>query len=254
MQDADSDSRPTATQGSVRPFPKSWLKAVALLWVVLTATRALASQSLPLSTPNDLLASDPRRFAQVLDDARPAPISEELKARILRSLPAKGEVTDLNGAARQRLAALGPLLRATGRDGVYVVKVIDVPQAAVAIHARVVVLISKSALEMLDAEELQGLVAHEVGHEYVWTDYERASRTGNHARLRDLELVCDGIAVVTMHRLGIDPARLLAGLEKLRRFNQRQFGRAIKNVDDYPTEKRRREFARAAEKWVARLK
>ena len=228
--------------------------AVGLLWMALTASRALASQSLPVTTPSELLASDPRRIAQVLDDARPTPVSEEVKVRTLRSLPREGEVTDLSGAVRQRLMALGPLLRATRRDGVYVVKVIDVPQATVAIHARVVVLISRPALDMLDAEELQALVAHEVGHEYVWADYERASTGSDHARLRELELLCDGIAVVLMHGLGIDPARLIAGLEKLRRFNQRQFGRAIKNVDDYPTESRRREFVRAAEIWVARPK
>jgi hypothetical protein len=220
--------------------------------VALTASRALGGQDLPVSTPDDLLASDPRCFIRFLDAARPAPVSEELKARILQGLPPRGEVTDLDGAARQRLAALAPLLRATGREGVYTVKVIDVPQAAIAIHARVVLLISQPALRLLDAQELQALVAHEVGHEYVWADYERASTASDHARLRELELLCDGIAVVILRGLGIDPARLIAGIEKVGRFNQRQFGGAIKNVGDYPTEKQRREFVRAAAAWVAR--
>lgn len=252
MQNTNPGSRPACTHGSLRPFPKYGLTAIGLLWVALTVSRALGGQDLPVSTPGDLLASDPRRFVQFLDAARPAPVSEELKARILQGLPPEGAVTDLSSAARQRLAALGPLLRATGRDGAYAVKVIDVPQAALAIHARVVLLISQPALRLLDAEELQGLVAHEVGHEYVWADYERASSASDHARLRELELLCDGIAVVTLHGLGIDPARLIAGLEKVGQFNQRQFGGAIKNVRDYPAEKQRREFVRAAAAWVAR--
>jgi hypothetical protein len=220
--------------------------------VALTAPRALGGQGLPVSTPGDLLASDPRRFIQFLEAGRPARVSDELKARILQGLPPEGEVTDLDGAARKRLAALGPLLRATGRDGVYTVKVIDVPQAAVSLHARVVLLVSQPALRLLGAEELQALVAHEVGHEYVWADWERASTARDHARLRELELLCDGIAVVTLHGLGIDPAHLIAGLEKLGRFNQRWFAGAIRNVGDYPTEKQRREFVRAAGAWVAR--
>jgi hypothetical protein len=252
MQHTNPGSRPRRTDGSLRPFPTYELRTIGLLCVALTASRVLGGQDLPVSTPADFLASDPGRFLQLLDRARPAPVSGELKQRILQGLPGEGEVTDLSGAARRRLAALGPLLRASARDGVYTVKVIDVPQATVAIHARIVLLISQPALELLEAEELQGLVAHEIGHEYFWAEYERASAASDHARLRELELLCDGIAVVTLHRLGVDPARLIDGLDKVGRFNQRQFGRAIKNVVDYPTVKQRREFVRAAATWLAR--
>jgi hypothetical protein len=31
------------------------------------------------------------------------------------------------------------------------------------------VLVSPSALDLLDPEELQALVAHEIGHEYFWS-------------------------------------------------------------------------------------
>jgi hypothetical protein len=50
---------------------------------------------------------------------------------------------------------------------------------------------------LLDAEELQALVAHEVGHEYVWTERERLFRMADPSRLKDLELMCDGIAIAT---------------------------------------------------------
>jgi hypothetical protein len=221
-----------------------------LVLLALAASSALAGQDLAVSTPADLLAADPRRIADLLDAARPAPVAQAVRTRVLAGLPSAGEVTDLGPEEWRRLAALGPLLRATGREGVYSVKVIDVPQAAVAIHARVVVLVSRTALALLDAEELQALVAHEVGHEYVWTAYERAVASSDHARLQDLELLCDGIAAVTLRRLGLDPARLTSGLKKLGTFNQRRFAGALRNRTHYPTDKRRREFVLAVTEWM----
>jgi hypothetical protein len=63
-------------------------------------------------------------------------------------------------------------------------------------------------------------------------------------RLKELELVCDGIAIVTPHGLGMDPSRLMAGVEKISRFNRERFGTAI-NKGSYPTVRQRRAFARA---------
>src|SRR4029453_6746794 len=97
-----------------------------------------------------------------------------------------------------KLAALTTLLRANGRETVYEIKVIAVPQAGLALYARAVVLVSEATLALVDAEELQALVAHEVGHEYVWTERERSVKVGDHSRLKDLELMCDGIAIVIL--------------------------------------------------------
>jgi hypothetical protein len=119
-----------------------------------------------------------------------------------------------------------------------------VPFAAIGIHARAVIIISEPALTLLDAAELQALVAHEVGHEYVWTEYERSFRLADRSRLKDLELVCDGIAIVTLHRLGMDVSRLMSGLHKISRFNREEFGPA-NNERDYPTLAQRQAFARA---------
>ncbi len=115
------------------------------------------------------------------------------------------------------------LLQATDRESGYEVKVIDVSYARIAVFARSVILISKSAFMLLDTEELQALAAHEIGHEYFTVDYESAFRTRNHRRLKDLELLCDAIATVTVHRLGMNPARLLGAIEKITRHNQKLF-------------------------------
>ena len=112
---------------------------------------AEASQELPpqptrpLSNSRNLLAMDPSAFVQFLKTARPEPVSAENKARALSSLPEEGEVTNLNAAARQKLAALVDMLRANDRDSVYDIKVIAVPQAGIGLHARAVILISEAS-------------------------------------------------------------------------------------------------------------
>src|SRR4029450_3566558 len=197
-----------------------------------------------LTTSQDLLATDPYAIARFLEIARPPPVSAEDKARVLSTLPLEGGVTHLNASARQKLAALTTLLRATGRERVYEIKVIAVPQAGLAIYSRAVILISEATLTVVDAEELQALVAHEVGHEYVWAERERAFKAGDRSRLKDLELICDGIAIVMLQSLGMDGSRLMSGVQRISRFNRERLGTA-NNESDYPTLAERQVFARA---------
>jgi hypothetical protein len=210
----------------------------------------LPQETVALTTSQNLLATDPNALARFLETARPVPVSATDKARVLSTLPLEGEVTEFSASARRKLAALTKVLRAVGRESVYEIKVIDVPQAAIGLHARAVILISEAALTLLDADELQALVAHEIGHEYVWTERERAFQLADRRRLKDLELMCDGIAIVTLHGLGMEVSRLMAGVQKISRFNRERFGTAV-NERDYPTLAQRRAFARAVVKWTS---
>jgi predicted Zn-dependent protease len=209
-----------------------------------------AHEAMALTTSQNLLATDPNAFRRFLETARPVPVSAKDKARVLSTLPLEGEITDFSASARQKLAALTKVLRATRRESVYEITVIDVPQAAIGLHGRAVILISEPALTLLDADELQALVAHEIGHEYVWTERERAFQLADRSRLQDLELMCDGIAIVTLHGLGMDVSRLMAGVQKISRFNRERFGTA-NNERDYPTLAQRQAFARAVVKWTS---
>ena len=219
------------------------------LFGVLATVAWAQGQSLPVSDPYDILATDPAAFIQLLDDARPSPVTPETKEMVLKSLPPEGEITVLNASARDKLAALYPVLRATRRDAVYEVKIIDVPQAAVAIHGRAVILISQPALGVLDADQLRAAVAHEAAHEYVWEEWHRAARSNDWKRLRHLELVCDGIATVILHQLGLDSSALITGFEKMIRLNL-SLGTSLKAWGD-PTLDQRREFARKVAAWIA---
>lgn len=218
-----------------------------LFLVVCLPTSSVSSSAQPLTlTSAGLLSADPEHVIHLLESARPSPLSAALRARILSTLPEEGEVTNLDARSRQKLLDLEPLLNPADRTSGFVIKVIDVPQAVIALHARFVVLLSRPALVLLSSDELRALLAHEIGHEYVWSEYQRASRAHDAARLQDLELVCDVIAVVTLRPLGHDASPLLSGIERLIGFNRERFG-AADNESSYPTVTRRKAVARAIE-------
>jgi hypothetical protein len=232
-------------------WPVAVSRRIGLTAFGLLATGAWAhGQSLPVSDPYDILATDPAAFIQLLKDARPSPVTPESKEMVLKSLPAKGEITVLDASARKKLSALHPVLRATRRDTVYDVKIIDLPQAAVAIHGRAVILISQPALGVLDAGQLQAAVAHEAAHEYVWEEWHRAAQRHDWNRLRQLELICDGIAIVTLHQIGLDGSALMMGFERMIRLNLVSLGPGL-NAERHPTLDQRRDFARDVTAWLA---
>jgi len=217
--------------------------AVVLLGCVASGAVALG-QTPTFPNPRDLLNDPPAAFVELMQAARPRPMSAEDMGRIVRSLPATGEVTRLDPRALSHLAAVRLILQATKRDW-YEVKVIDVPQAAVALHARAVLLISKPVLNLLTPGELQALAAHEIGHEYVWAEYEGAGQ----ARKKELELLCDAMAAVTLLDLGLEPSGLVDGIGKMTRFNRDRFG-AADNEAFYPTVAERMAFAGAVQRWL----
>ena len=219
---------------------------------VLLLTSEMLGQTPLDSALARFLGTDPHSFKLDLEKQRLPAVTGDLKARILESLPAEGEVKKLKQSAQHKLASLERVLRVHQRESVYEVKVIAVPHAFVGLHARAVVLISDTALNFLDTEELQALVAHEIGHEYVWEQYETAKALKDHRLLQELELYCDGVAILTLSRTGIDPSRLLTGLEKIGRFNRQRFGRAL-DEDYYISLTERKKFAQAVTAWGARM-
>jgi Peptidase family M48 len=194
---------------------------------------------------------DPLALARLLDESRPAPVPAAVRAHVLAGLPKQGQVQRLDDGARRKLAALAPVLEAAQRRSVYTVTVIDVPHAFVGLYARTVVLISLPALRLMTEDELRALVAHETGHEYVHAEYERATAEGRSGRLQDLELVCDIIAVMNLHAIGQKASSLVAGIEKLLRFDRFHFGSEMHS--DYPSPLLRRSVVLALEKRVSRV-
>jgi hypothetical protein len=177
---------------------------------------------------------------------RPAKLTDFERSQVLASLPREGEASP-SADAISKLTSISPILAYHDRESVIEVKVIRVFQAAVALYARCVLLISEEGLRLLSAAELQALVAHELGHEYVWNAFEAAKSSGDHQKLQQLELWCDGVAILTLLDLGLDPRALTSAISKVNRFNRR-FG-TPDNANDYPSDAVRSEF----HKRVARL-
>jgi hypothetical protein len=230
----------------------AWMVAIpiVLFSVSVTAREAREQSDAVLDTALQFFTRhDAAAVFERLDSVRPAPLNPAERQRVLAALPAEGEIKSLNAAQRGKLAAVRQVLALHGREDVYVVKVIGVREAFVGLHARSVVLISHRALDLLGAGELQGLVAHEIGHEYFWSEYFRARRDDDRPALRRLELLCDGLAIVTLRRAGADPAHLASALDKVIRYNRDRYGAAL-NEDHYPRMDDRRIFGRRLAAWL----
>jgi hypothetical protein len=102
---------------------------------------------------------------------------------------------------------------------------------------------------LLDVEELQASVAHEIGHEYVWAEYLEAEKRNDERRLKELELICDGIAILTLRRAGLNPAPLLTAAQKITNYNRLSTGPAA-NAYRYPSADERNRFAQAIRAWA----
>jgi hypothetical protein len=203
----------------------------------------------PYSTALDrFVRFRPEEYLAQLDRQRPPLLPPEFRAEVLAALPKQGEIKRLTALQQRKLDSLAPVLRAHGREGVYTLKVVEAPQAKLSLHARFVVLITETALGVLSSAELQGVVAHEIGHEYVWQEYESAKKRRDSRRLRELELICDGIAVVTLARIGADSSNVIAALRLL---YSSDYARGIA-IDEsgYPSLVDRRNFTMDVQAWL----
>jgi Zn-dependent protease with chaperone function len=133
-------------------------------------------------------------------------------------------------------ALLGPQHRAS----VYELRVIDIPQAWIGLTGRAVIVITQTALELLSADELRAIMAHEMAHEYVTYQYAEARNNRNAERLRTLELICDAIGVILLEKSSLSSDPLAPALRKLAQYNL-HFG-SFANDADYPTFEARRKL------------
>jgi hypothetical protein len=216
---------------------------VPILLLVLSASGAAAGEkggrsAGPATRALAFFETDGATIPEFLARHRPAPLSPALRAQVVASLPRKGDVQPTAGE-RAKLAAIEPVLDLHGRKGTVEIKVIEVGQAFVGLHARTVLLLSRDALALLTPEELQAVTAHELGHEYVWNEYQAAMASATYPRMQELELVCDGIAVTSLRALGLDPARLIAAVTKMTRYNER-LGATASARSYVPLDERRR--------------
>jgi hypothetical protein len=81
------------------------------------------------------------------------------------------------------------------------------------------------------------------------TLYLDAINRKDNRRLKELELYCDGVAILTLLRAGQNPGALLTGAKKIANFNRINTGPAA-NLERYPTADERKRFAEAVVSWA----
>ena len=200
--------------------------AVGILRVSLSA-----APSRQTATPYGAGVAALRYYESIHDDfdtwlrqLRPAAPSALEKALVIQSLPKEGELAP-TGQEKVKLRSMREVLAFHRREDLEI-RVITVGGLALAgLHGRTVLLISREALSILKVEELEAIAAHELGHDYFWDEYENVRRTGDYDRLQELELRCDGIAVITLQRLKMNPERLVSATMRLLRYNEHLRGR-----------------------------
>jgi Zn-dependent protease with chaperone function len=192
-----------------------------------------------------------RDFETLLRELRqPAP-PPAIRALILENLPSEGRLSPTNQDTA-KLAAIKPLLRLHEREGSIDLRLFTYGGGAfTGLHARSVLLISRETLGLLNTDELVAIFGHELGHDYFWDEFEQALQQADNHRLQELELRCDGIAVIAMARLGVDPDRLISALKKLVRHNERQRTPYGPNEGRYAPLEQRARFVRAMARLTA---
>ena len=173
-------------------------------------------------------------------------------ANVVSSLPPKGE-RQPKAADRPKLIAAQQMLDSiAGPGAVRITLTGEIDDAYVGLYYRAVLIVSVHALETLDASQLAAIAAHELGHSVDWEVYLAAIKGTDFARMRELELTSDGMAVLYLQQLGRPADDLVSALQALERYNASHAGiRAghaggpASTADRYPTLEARIAFIRA---------
>lgn len=153
-----------------------------------------------------------------LKSIRPSGVSADRRARLVASIK-KEDIVSPSAPRQAKLDALRPILAYHDRAGIEV-KILRLGLAWAGMLEGAAVVISEEAVDLLTPEELQAVVAHELGHEYFPAEYEPARQSKQYESVKEVELRCDAVAVITMRRLRLNPGSLLSGVSKLTKFNE----------------------------------
>lgn len=201
---------------------------------IIAATISICGQ--PLNNVHLNLKPDSKRDEPVegseaakaiarLGDLSTAMIRERLKQqRIPANLPTPVLVNKIievqhlpiaeSKGVDQLKAALQPVLDYHGRGQmpIYVLRS-EKPKAYLV--ERTVIIITTRLMVSASKEEIRGIVAHELAHEYVWDELMQAQIAKNGKLMRECELFCDAVAAFTLKEIGDAPASYGRIIERL---------------------------------------
>lgn len=179
------------------------LLATAVIVNVTTSGAILRHDDTDLQIVVEWLRTTSRHLAEL----PPTPVSQAERVAALSALPLSGNLAPDEREAR-KFADIYDFLHSAEPGENFVLKLVDVPSAAVRIYARFVLIMSRPAVRVLSSEQLKALVAHELAHRYFWTEYYSARARSAVKDLINLELRCDAVAILMLHRLDLPPESL----------------------------------------------
>jgi Zn-dependent protease with chaperone function len=140
---------------------------------------------------------------------RPSPV-------LVDEIIKRQELPVSSGERVERLkASLQTVLAYHERDGKLPIYVLRSDQPKAFVVARAVLIITTKLMVITNEAELRGIVAHELAHEYLWEERDRAFNEKDESSLREIELFCDAVAAITLKEIGDDPACYAQALERM---------------------------------------
>jgi hypothetical protein len=163
-----------------------------------------------------------RPKARAVDDE----CRQELQMRAFAMAVSRGWITPVHIRSYQQ--SFAQILKLHDRADILEIKIFEHDKPYVMVHCGSLIMVSSRSVELAGSEAgLLGIIAHEVAHDYL-SSPQLIKRLDSDSRLgREIELVCDGIAVATLLRLGLDPADYAVALsnnilsnDEIRRLNR----------------------------------
>src|SRR5262245_19366764 len=126
-------------------------------------------------------------FETLLRELRPPAPSPPFRAVVLETLPPEGGLSPTDRETA-KLAAIKPLLRFHEREDSIDLRLFTYGGGAfTGLYARSVLLISRETLGLLNTDELVAIFGHELGHDYLWDEFEQALQQADYLQLQELE-------------------------------------------------------------------
>lgn len=211
-------------------FKQIALAAILIILSTITPTaqplNKLASDSRANEKPEELLPSPEAASAIArFGDLSPSAIRESLRQmRLPAYLPGPVLVNKIIESQRlpiaesKRVDQLKAILQSVldyherGKMPIVVLRS-ELPKAYLV--ERSVIIITTRMMVIASDEEIRGVVAHELAHEYVWDERVKAKMEKDGKLMRECELFCDAVAAFTLEEIGDEPASYGRILERL---------------------------------------
>jgi len=195
------------------------LKQITLAPIfALGLSTAIAGQSMKRTETERALA----RLGDLAPDAVRSRLSEmrppayQPGPLLLNEIIKRQELTVISGESVERLkAALKPVLAYHERDGKLPIYVLRSEQPKAFVACRAALIITTKLMFITSEAEMRGIVAHELAHEYLWEERDRAFKERDESSLREIELFCDAVAAITLKEIGDDPACYARALKRM---------------------------------------